>query len=144
MEWFLAVLMVFLYLERWDRLFREYVSHLIAPVSAPSEYYYSVTDALSSRSPFLEMVFLTQPISPEQVETITGRYKGTEKDYLKSQTTPLSNCTISLTSNEILSFSIALWWTVKYKGITLVLSLPISQVQTTTHSGILHDLNNYW
>lgn len=54
----------------------------------------------------------------------------------------LRHCTIPLTSSETLSFSIALWWTVKYKGITLVSSLPILQGWTTIHGGIFRELSN--
>lgn len=49
------------------------------PFLFPNEHYYKDNDPLNSRLGFFKKVFITQQMSPGQVEAMTGRNQGMEK-----------------------------------------------------------------
>lgn len=115
------------------------------PFLLSNEHYYNDTDPLNSRF----WLFKKGAYNSTNITRTSGgndrkisRYR--KEITLKAKLLLLPHCTVSLTPNEILSYFIALWRTVKYKGITLVLSLLILQVWMTIHSSIFQELNNYW
>lgn len=115
------------------------------PFLLSNKHYYNDTDPLNSRF----WLFKKSAYKSTNITRTSGgndrkisRYR--KEITLKAKLLLLPHCTVSLTPNEIFSYCIALWWTVKYKGITLILSLLILQVWMTIHSSIFQELSNYW